>query len=183
MRSVSNRQDAESAANALACCRRLLVIGCPGAGKSKLADELARCLELPLIHLDDVYWRADGTPMPRGHWDRRVTELLAPAAWILDGNYIRTLSPRLRRADGVVFLDYPRRTCLRGAFIRNWKSRRRERWPWWDLPLLARIWSFARTDRPRVVECLNEAPVGCTVLRLASRGEGAVLLGQLKSQR
>ncbi|MFI6132271.1 hypothetical protein [Micromonospora sp. NPDC051141] len=37
--------------------RRILVVGSSGAGKSTVAGELARRLDLPLIHLDRHYWR------------------------------------------------------------------------------------------------------------------------------
>ncbi|EBR8158754.1 adenylate kinase, partial [Salmonella enterica subsp. enterica serovar Newport] len=36
--------------------RRVLIVGCPGAGKSTLAKELANITKLPLIHLDRYYW-------------------------------------------------------------------------------------------------------------------------------
>jgi hypothetical protein len=36
---------------------RLLVVGSAGAGKSTLAVEVARRLDLPLIHLDRHFWQ------------------------------------------------------------------------------------------------------------------------------
>lgn len=39
--------------------RRVLVIGCAGAGKTTFATELARITGLPLIYLDRHYWRPD----------------------------------------------------------------------------------------------------------------------------
>jgi adenylate kinase family enzyme len=33
-------------------------------------------------------------------------------SWILDGNYSRTLTERLRARDTIIFLEVPRLTCL-----------------------------------------------------------------------
>ena len=42
--------------------KRILVIGCPGAGKSTLSLELAELSGLPLIHLDKEYWKKHERP-------------------------------------------------------------------------------------------------------------------------
>src|SRR5262249_29289143 len=44
--------------------RRVMVVGCAGAGKTTLARSLAARLRLPLIHLDFHFWRA-GWQLPR----------------------------------------------------------------------------------------------------------------------
>ena len=36
---------------------RILVIGCPGAGKSTLSRQLGEKLGLPVIHLDRLFWK------------------------------------------------------------------------------------------------------------------------------
>lgn len=36
---------------------RILVIGSPGTGKSTLSVALSRKLSLPLVHLDQLFWR------------------------------------------------------------------------------------------------------------------------------
>ena len=37
--------------------RRVLVLGCPGAGKSTLARSLGEALSLPVVHLDKLWWK------------------------------------------------------------------------------------------------------------------------------
>ena len=45
--------------------RRILMVGCPGSGKTTFALRLAEKTGLPLFHLDSVYWRADRTHLTR----------------------------------------------------------------------------------------------------------------------
>jgi adenylate kinase family enzyme len=88
---------------------RILVLGPCGAGKSTLALRLGKQLDLPVIHLDQHYWRPGWREPEPGDWAAQVEELIARPRWIMDGNYGGTLPIRLARADGAIFLDYPRR--------------------------------------------------------------------------
>ena len=94
--------------------------------------------------------------------DARLDAALAGAAWVMDGNYLRTLPRRLERCDAVLFLDYPRRLCLFRALRRilRWRGRTRpdmaEGCPERLDPAFIRwIWDFHRTQRPRVLELLS----------------------------
>jgi adenylate kinase family enzyme len=71
-----------------------------------------------LIHLDALYWRAGWKPTPNEEWDRIVEELSARDAWVMDGNYGRTLPTRLAACDTVIFLDMSRYICLWLVFKR-----------------------------------------------------------------
>ena len=92
--------------------QRVLVIGSPGSGKSTLATELARRTGLPLIHLDQEYWRAGWVEPNPDEWQRRVAELAGRDRWIMDGNYGGSLTTRLARADTVIDLEFPARLCV-----------------------------------------------------------------------
>ncbi|MBV9930015.1 MAG: hypothetical protein JO013_03615 [Alphaproteobacteria bacterium] len=91
---------------------RVLVIGSPGAGKSTFAAAIARRTGLPLVHLDQHYWRAGWIEPDAATWLRQVEGLAAGERWVMDGNYGGTLSPRLERADTVLWLDFPMWLCL-----------------------------------------------------------------------
>ena len=92
--------------------RRVLVIGSPGAGKSTLAAEMARLTSLPLIHLDQQYWRPGWSEPSAEDWRAKVRQLIARDRWIMDGNYGGSLELRLTRADTVVHLDLPAWLCV-----------------------------------------------------------------------
>ena len=108
--------------------KRVLVIGCPGAGKSTFARWLRDATGLPLYYLDRIWHRPDKTNIPREEFDARVAELTAGDRWIIDGNYLRTLEPRLARCDTVFFLDLPVDVCLAGVAARMGQPR--EDMPW-----------------------------------------------------
>lgn len=76
-----------------------------------MAREIAARTGLPLIHLDQLFWHPGWVPTPDDEWDRRIAGLIAQDAWIMDGNYGRTLPTRLAAADTVVFLDMPPLVC------------------------------------------------------------------------
>ena len=45
--------------------RKIMVIGCPGSGKSTLSRELRDITGLPLFHLDNIWWKPDRSHISR----------------------------------------------------------------------------------------------------------------------
>ena len=98
--------------------KRVLVIGCPGSGKTTLAKALAEKTELPLIHLDKIQWTGNWECLRGEDFDRILTEKMQAPCWIIDGNYNRTIPMRLSHCDTVIYLDYPTCVSLFGALKR-----------------------------------------------------------------
>lgn len=103
--------------------RKIIIIGCPGAGKSTFARKLNQKLSFPLYYLDMIWHKPDKTTCSREAFDGRLREILEKDTWIIDGNYLRTLEMRLKEADTVFLLDYPLEVCLAGAMERIGKKR------------------------------------------------------------
>lgn len=142
--------------------KRLLIIGCGGAGKTTLAIELSQLLQLPLIHLDYHYWQSGWQEPGPQEWEATVQELISRENWIMDGNYGGTLDLRAAGSDTIIFLDFNRYQCLWGIFRRWLRYRGRNR-P--DLPqgcperisweFVHYIWNYRRTRRPRLLALLR----------------------------
>ena len=96
-----------------------MIVGAGGAGKSRLAREMAELLDLPIIHLDRHFWNPGWVETDRKEWAEQVVELSSRDAWVMDGNYGGTISLRLPRAEAAVLLDLPMWQCLWGIFRRS----------------------------------------------------------------
>jgi len=153
--------------------KRILVIGCPGAGKSTFARALRDRTGLPLWYLDRIWHRPDRTTVSRAEFDARLTGLLRGDAWIIDGNYLRTLELRLRAADTVFLLDYPTGVCLEGARARI--GTKREDLPWveeeFDPEFRQWIEDFSRDQLPEIRRLLEQYGEGREVHVFHSRAE------------
>lgn len=106
---------------------RIIVIGCPGSGKTTLSKALAKKLGFPLIHLDRIQWKGDWECVRGEEFDRILAEEMKKPQWIIDGNYNRTIPMRLACCDTVIYLDYPTYLCLFGALKRVIKNHGRVR--------------------------------------------------------
>lgn len=140
--------------------RRILILGSPGSGKSTFARALEARTGLPVVHLDNVWWRADGTHISRPEFDRALAGLLAGERWIIEGDYSRTYEVRLRACDTAIFLDYDEKTCLAGITARLGQPRPDNPWTETSLDpeLVAQVQSYRRDNRPAVLSLLQKYP-------------------------
>ena len=103
--------------------RKVIVIGCPGSGKSTFSKALHAATDLPLYHLDMMYWNADGSRVSKNIFMERLQQALEKESWIIDGNYCSTIELRMQFCDTVFFLDYPLAVCIDGIKSRKGKKR------------------------------------------------------------
>lgn len=141
--------------------QKVIIIGCPGGGKSTFARALHEASSLPLFHLDMMYWNPNRTKVPREIFQERLEDALGQERWIIDGNYNRTMEMRMQACDTIFFLDYPVEVCLEGA--RNRKGTKRTDLPWVEgkddeveAEFLEFIRSFREESRPHILELLEK---------------------------
>lgn len=164
--------------------QRVLIIGCAGAGKSTLARKLTEKTGLPVVHLDALFWKPGWVESEREDFDARVLAELEKPAWIIDGNYARTLPMRLEKCDTVIYLDFPRLLCILGVLKRvlttygtvrpDMPEGCPERFDW---EFLKWVWNFNRNNREKIYAQLKELPADKVIL-LKNRREVTRFLNQ-----
>ena len=138
--------------------KKIIVIGCPGSGKSFFSRALHHKTGLPIHHLDMMYWNADKTTVEKSIFRERLASVLSQDEWIIDGNYGSTMNQRMAACDTVFFLDLPLETCLDG--VRERRGKPRADMPWIeteeDLEFTEFIKNYNETQRPKVLELLQK---------------------------
>ncbi len=160
--------------------KRVIVIGCPGSGKSTFSRKLSAVLSLPLYYLDMLWHKEDKSNVTREEFDKALFEILCQDSFIIDGNYSRTLNIRLEKCDKVFMFDLPTNVCLEGVKARIGKKR--QDLPWveeeFDPAFRAYIESFRSEKLPKIYELLEEHRDKLTVFK--SRQEADDYIKTLK---
>ena len=138
--------------------KKVIVIGCPGSGKSTFSRALHNKTGIPLYHLDMMYWNADKTTVEKSVFLERLSAVLEKDAWIIDGNYGSTMELRMAACDTVIFLDYPLDVCLDG--IKERRGKPRSDIPWIeteeDAEFIEFIKNYNEQQKPKVLELLEK---------------------------
>lgn len=159
--------------------KKVIIIGCPGAGKSTFARKLSAKTGLPLHYLDMIWHKADRTNVTPEEFDATLAGIIENDRWIIDGNYLRTMPMRLENADTVFFFELPIDICLAGAIERLGKDRPDMPWKDYKLDEEFRQWilDFPDSQLP-VINRLLESFEG-NVIRFTSRKEADNYIEQL----
>ena len=158
--------------------KKVIVIGCPGSGKTTFAEKLREKKDLPLYYLDAIWHKPDRTHIAREEYDARLAEILALDSWIIDGNYSRTIERRMSACDTVFLFDLPVEVCLDGAISRIGKGR-------YDIPWIEteldpsfkkEIEEFPNKNLPTIYALIEKYKDGKTVVVFKSREEADAFL-------
>ena len=138
--------------------KKIIVIGCPGSGKSTVSRALHNKTGIPLYHLDMMYWNADKSTVEKTVFLERLSTVIEKDEWIIDGNYGSTMELRMAACDTVIFLDYPLEVCLDG--IRERRGKPRSDMPWIeteeDSEFIEFIKNYNEQQKPKVMELLEK---------------------------
>ncbi len=140
--------------------KRILVLGCPGSGKSFFSARLHEKTGIPLVHLDNVWWREDRTHLTREEFDLQLESLLKTDQWILDGDYSRTYETRIRACGAIIFLDYSEAVCMDGIKKRIGKHRADIPWVETELDpeLVAMVRNYRAENRRQLLSLFDKYP-------------------------
>ena len=141
---------------------RICIIGGSGTGKTTLANNLGKQLNLPVYHIDGINYFENWEARDKGERDKIILEKADEEKWIIDGTYHATLKQRLEKADYVIYLDYSTIAQVKGILVRFIKSHGKEKkeiqgckermsWNffWW-------VVNWKKTKRPKIIEILRE---------------------------
>ena len=140
--------------------KKIIVIGCPGSGKSTFSRALHKITGIPLFHLDMMYWNSDKTAVEKSVFRERLLKTIQKNEWIIDGNYGSTMELRIQACDTIIFLDYPSDVCLNG--IKERRGKVRSDMPWIenedeeDAEFIEFINNYNSESRPQVMELLKK---------------------------
>lgn len=163
--------------------KKVIVIGCPGSGKSTFSRALNQRTGIPIVYLDSLFWNADKTYVTGEEFTDRISQAMKSERWIIDGNYGRSLPMRLENCDTVFFLDYPLSVCLEGVNARM--GTLRPDLPWVetepDPEFLQYIHDFHREQLPELRELLDQYPEK-RIFVFYNREEAAAYLDNLSEE-
>jgi len=152
--------------------RRILIVGSGGAGKSTLSRKLAEQWDLPVVHLDALFWEPGWQPTPKLEFMEKVKAELAKPEWIIDGNYDSTIDVRAQYADLIIFLDFSNVLCLYRACKRAWMYRGKTRPDMGegcpekiDWEFVRWIWRYPKDARPEMLNILSKVPANVITLK------------------
>lgn len=160
--------------------RRILLIGSPGSGKSTLARALGARFNLPVTHLDRLWWQPGWVELGAEKFRPLVEELVAAEKWVIDGNYSNTWDLRMPRADTILWLDLPRRVCMWRVFRRAVTQLGRVRSDVapgcperLDMEFFRYVWTFKAAHEEKTMNALRRYGRHARIVRLRS-DEGIV---------
>lgn len=144
--------------------KKTLIIGCGGSGKSYLASRLGEITEIPVVHLDRLYWLPGWVTRERDEFEAILEDVYAKDTFIMDGNFMRTLPRRLEESDAVIWLDFSSVACITGVISRVLKNRGRVRPDMGDgcperfsADFIKWVLNFRKNTRPKIVSYLDDA--------------------------
>ena len=106
---------------------KIIVIGCGGAGKSTFSRKLSNLLDIPVYHLDKLFWNKGWIETQQKEFNKKIKEVISKDKWIIDGNYIKTIDIRAKDADTIIFINMPTYICLYRIFKRRFMYRGKSR--------------------------------------------------------
>ena len=157
--------------------KKIIVIGCSGAGKTTFSKKLAKTVNLPLYNLDTLYWKLDATHITREELIQKQQEIFKKDEWIIDGNFRNTLELRIAQAELIYYFDIPRKICIDGVTTRK----NRDELPC-DLPVNDELINFINnfeTDVKPMIEKLFRKYPDKKVITFISRENADLYLQEL----
>ncbi len=140
--------------------QKILIIGISGTGKSRLARKLSELLDIPTTYLDSFIWNEHWKENNEKNVIQKLEDVLKNEKWIIEGFIHPSATPKLQKADLVLYLDYSGPRAFLGGLKRWWQYRGKAR-PEMPNGCIERFdWNFLkvmwkRAERPEIEEAIK----------------------------
>lgn len=142
---------------------RILVIGCPGSGKSTFAKRLSNILDYPILHLDRIFHIDNNTQISREDLKEKILNFINNNPnFIIDGNYGATLKLRMKYSDTIFYFNIDTETCLKNVINRCNSNKIRDDIAEGfdnsiiDPEFIEYVRTFNQDKKPKIDEMLND---------------------------
>lgn len=95
--------------------KKYIIIGCPGSGKTYFSKYLTKYTNIPLYHLDMIYWYDNYKHISDEKLRKKENEIMENDCYIIDGHFQNTLENRIKNTEVVIFFSLPSKTCINGV--------------------------------------------------------------------
>lgn len=167
---------------------KIVIVGNVSSGKTTLANKLGKLLDIPVHHLDKIFWVQE-KGIKQDVFIAQQEEMMKGEKWIMDGNFMRSKSYdlRLSNADTIIYFDFPIAIIywrLLKRFIKYFNKLRPDMGGnkkfHIDWKLLKFIWNYpAQDERSRVLQYSSSK----NLIILHNPKEERIFLKDIESRR
>lgn len=88
--------------------KKITILGLPASGKTTLANKIGAILNIPVTHLDKIFWKEKGG-IKQDSFVEELSTVMENDKWIIEGSMPRskTLDMRIKNANTIVLIDVP----------------------------------------------------------------------------
>ena len=151
--------------------KKIIIIGCPGSGKSYLSRYLTKYTNIQLHHLDNMYWFGNYNHIKEEEFVNKVNEVMKNPSWIIDGHFKESLALRVNNADTVIYFNLNGITCVNGVKHRIKYHSVRDDMPCVETTLDKEfeecMLHFRKNNNPKIQKLFKEHP--CNVLTIKTK--------------
>ena len=94
---------------------KIVLIGSPGSGKSYLSKYLHKATDLPLYHLDNLYWYGNWKHINKKEFVKIQKDIMKTKKWIIDGHFQSTIKDRIKNTEVIIHFNLSGITCVNGV--------------------------------------------------------------------
>jgi adenylate kinase family enzyme len=160
--------------------KKIALIGISGSGKSIYSRRLGKVLNLPLIHMDKLFWKGNWREIPEKEYLIAHQAEANKPSWIIEGYIDEKMSIRLKNADLILYLDYSGIRCA-WRVVKRWLTHRSQSRPELPKEAFERIgpsflWMVLRRRERKDIERALEQSDNMKIIRFKSPHQAEVYL-------